>query len=113
MFEALEVEGTTVVFLAGELDEASCGDLFDRIGGLVAAGRRTLVLDLSGVRQIYAAGLSLLLELQRAAAGAGGRLVCCGARPFIREILRISMLDQALHLQMDLDGALDIMAAAS
>lgn len=113
MIEALEVEGATVLFLTGELDELSCTHVRELVAGLIADGRHVLVLDLSGVQRIYAAGMSLLLDLQRAAATAGGKLICCGARPFIREILRITMLDRRLHLQMDLDSALDLLSAAS
>jgi anti-anti-sigma factor len=113
MIEALEVEGATVLFLRGDLDNSSCTHVRELVAGLIADGRRSLVLDLSGVRRLYAAGMSLLLELQRFAVMSGGRLICCGARPFIREIFRIVMLDRALHLQADLDCALDALAAAS
>lgn len=113
MIEALEVEGATVLFLSGDLDSNSSAQIRELVAALIADGRRILVLDLSGVRRLYAAGMSLLLELQRVAVKAGGRLICCGARPFIREILRIVMLDRALHLQADLDCALDMLAAAS
>lgn len=113
MFQALEVEGATVLFLAGDLDAHTCVHVHEKVSGLIDNGTRLLVLDLTGVQRIYAAGMSVLLELQRVAQKAGGRLICCGARPFIREILRITSLDRALHLQMDLDCALDVLIAAS
>ena len=113
MFQALEVEGATVLFLVGDLDAVTCVYVHEKVSGMIAEGRRVLVLDLTGVQRIYAAGMSVLLELQRAVQTAGGRLICCGARPFIREILRITSLDRALHLQMDLDCALDVLTTAS
>lgn len=113
MFQALEVEGATILFLAGDLDAATCVHVHEKVSGMIGEGRRRLVLDLSGVQRIYAAGLSVLLELQRTAHMSGGRLICCGARPFIREILRITSFDRVLHLQMDLDCALDALTAAS
>jgi anti-sigma B factor antagonist len=113
MIQALEVEGATVLFLTGELDAVTCVHVREIVAGLINDGRRVLVLDLSGVQRIYAAGMSVLLELQRVANKAGGRLICCGARPFIREILRITAIDRILHLQMDLDCALDVLSAAA
>ncbi|HWI66509.1 MAG TPA: STAS domain-containing protein [Symbiobacteriaceae bacterium] len=113
MFQALELEGATILFLAGDLDAHTCVHVHDRVSGMIGEGRRTVVLDLSGVQRIYAAGMSVLLDLQRVAHTAGGRLLCCGARPFIREILRITSFDQTLHLHMDLDCALDALTAAS
>ena len=113
MIEALEVEGTTVLFLAGELDAVSSVHVRDTVAGLLADGRRHLVLDLSGVQRIYAAGLTLLLDLHRAARAYDARLVCCGARPFVREVLRITRLNLALDLELDLDSALDLLTAAS
>lgn len=71
-------------------------------------GRSHLVLELSGVERMYAAGMSALLDLQRAALRQGARLICCGARPFIREMLRITMLDRTLDLQADLQTAIDL-----
>lgn len=113
MIEALEVEGTTVLFLAGDLDTVSAVHVRELVAGLMADGRRHLVLDLSGVQRIYAAGLTLLLEMHRAAQGYGARLICCGARPFVREVLRITRLDTAIDLELDLDCALDLFTAAS
>jgi len=113
MFQALEVEGATVLFLAGDLDAVTCVHVHEKVSGLIDDGRRTLVIDLTGVQRIYAAGMAVLLDLQRVAQKAGGRLICCGARPFIREILRITAVDRALHLQMDLDCALDLLTSVS
>jgi anti-anti-sigma factor len=113
MFQTLEVEGATVLFLTGDLDADMCVHVQERVHDLIAEGSRVLVMELSGVQRIYAAGMSVLLELQRAAQVAGGRLICCGARPFIREILRITALDRRLQHQMDLDCALDALIAAS
>lgn len=113
VIEALELDGATVLFLAGELEGPSGLHARQIVSDLITGGRRSLVLDLSGIERIYAAGISMLLDLQQQAAHLGARLVCCGARPFIREILRVTMADRLLRLQTDVDGALDILRTAS
>lgn len=113
VFDALELDGAMVLFLAGELEGSRSGHVREIVADLIAGGRRSLVLDLSGIERMYAAGISLLLDLQQQAAALGASLVCCGARPFIREILRITMADRSLRLQTDVDGALDVLRAAS
>lgn len=105
--EAAEVQGLPVLSLTGDLDASSCREVREIVLALLAEERSYLVLDLSQVERMYAAGMSVLLELQRAALRRGGRLICCGARPFIREMLRITMLDQTLDLHADLESALD------
>jgi anti-sigma B factor antagonist len=113
VFQTLQVEGATVLFLTGDLDADMCVHVQERVLSLINDGCRVLVMELSGVQRIYAAGMSVLLELQRTAQTVGGRLICCGARPFIREILRITSMDRTLQHQMDLDCALDVLTAAS
>ncbi len=108
----LEVQGAHVLFLAGELDEEACAGVQAMASGLLSSGG-LVVLELSGVVSLYALGISALLDLQRQAHKGGGRLICCGARPFLRELLRISRLDQRLDLQFDLDSALEIVREAS
>lgn len=113
MIEAHEMDGVTLVLLTGELDASSCAKTREMILGLINGSQPSLVLDLSGVDRLYAAGISTLLELHRTAARSGGRLICCGARPFVRELLRINLLDRILDLQSDLESALDTIRAAS
>lgn len=113
MIEASEVHGATVLFLRGELDAASSLHVRDLVGTLVTEGRTLLVLELSGVERMYTVGMTALLELHREVERSGGRLVCCRARPFIREILRITMLDRFLDLQSDLESALERIGLAS
>ena len=107
VIEALELQGATILFLAGDLDAPACVELREIVTAMIEDGRLFLVLDISGVERMYAAGMSALLELQRMAELKGGRLVCCGGRPFVRELLRITMIDRTLDLQTDLDSALD------
>jgi anti-sigma B factor antagonist len=113
VIEALDVAGTTILFLAGDLDASSCTEVREMAERTMDGGRLFLVLDLSGVERMYTAGMSVLLDLQRTADSRGGRLICCGGRPFVRELLRITMIDRALELQTDLDSALDLARAAS
>lgn len=113
MIDAAEAEGVAILYLSGDLDAPNCRQVREIAAGLLADGRSSLVIDLSGVERIYTAGIFALLDLQRAAAQRGRRLICCGARPFVRELLRMTMLDRALDLQGDLETALDVSREAS
>lgn len=113
MIQASEVDGVTILSLSGDFDSYSGSHVREMAAALVEGGHSCLVLDLTGVERIYTAGISALLDLQKSVATGGGRLICCGARPFIRELLRITMMDRSLELQVDLDSALDLSREAS
>jgi anti-anti-sigma factor len=103
VIQSYEVEGTLVLSLAGDLDALSAGSLDLMVTDLLGQGRRSLVVDLAQIERVYTAGISVLLRLQRAAAGRGARLICCSARPFVREMMRITLWD--LEVQSDLTAA--------
>jgi anti-anti-sigma factor len=112
VIEALDLQGATILFLAGDLDASASSELREMVTAIIADGRLFLVLDISGVERMYTAGMSALVDLQRLAGLKGGRLVCCGGRPFVRELLRSTMIDRTLDLQTDLDTALDLASSA-
>ena len=113
LIEATLVEGVAILCLSGDLDAPASADMREVVQGRLLAGDGCVVLDLNGVEHMYTAGILVLSELQRVAAGKGCRLICCGARPFVRELLRITMLDFELDLQMDLESALKVSRQAS
>lgn len=107
VIEPMAIEGATILFLTGDLDGPAAAHVAQTAARHFAEGCQTLVLDLSGVDRVYTAGLVSLTHLQESAARAGRELSFCGARPFVREILRLTMLDRGLNLHLDLNSALD------
>jgi anti-anti-sigma factor len=108
--EALEVEGVTILYLAGELD-ANSGRLVPMtLAALFVRKHQRIVLELTAVIHMYAEGISLLAEWQRLCAKSGVQLLFCGARPFIRELLHLTREDHQLNMHVDLDSVLDALA---
>lgn len=113
VIEPLAIEGATILFLTGDLDGPAAAEVKRTAASLFATGSHTLVLDLSGVGRVYTAGLVALADLQRGAAHANRALSFCGARPFVRELLRVTMLDRSLNMHLDLNSALDLAVTAA
>lgn len=111
--ETSRIDGLSILSLVGEMDDLGSAELGELALGLVRNGPECLVLDMTGVDRVYAAGLAVLLHLQREALVRGTRLICCGVRPYIRELLRITMLDRALEVHPDLESALERSREAS
>jgi len=97
-----------VLRLDGDLDAPSSPVVRATVNRLLGEAERPLVLDLSGVGRVYTAGILALADLQRTAAGQGREMVFCGARPFVRELLRITNTDRLLNLCFDLESALSV-----
>ncbi|HEY3365185.1 MAG TPA: STAS domain-containing protein [Symbiobacteriaceae bacterium] len=112
VIQALEFDEAAVLFLSGDLDDVRSARVREMVHALISQGRHAVVLDLSGVERVYVSGLAALLDMKRMAACTGGRLFCCGARPFIRELLRLTAREEDLHLMADLESALDAAASA-
>lgn len=82
------VDGVCVVHVGGDVDLATAGQLRDALVSS-AAGGHPMVVDLSGVTFLDAAGLSALVAGRRAA---GGRLRIVGATGVAHRILSLTGL---------------------
>jgi len=58
--------------------------------------RRKILLDFSGVRLLSSSMLGVLVNLNKRAAGIGGKLVIVGLRPDLKKVFQITRLDKIL-----------------
>lgn len=110
MLKFYELDGVRVAELHGTLDAASAPQVRDELQ-VATQGCERLVVDLSHLDRVFSSGLSALLSVHRAAERAGTALVFCGARPFLREILRITMLDRIFRMAVDPEHAVELLRA--
>ena len=80
----------TVLAPHGRIDTQTAKTLETAVLGVVAAGGRRLVVDLSGVDYISSAGLRVILLGGKRLKEAGGTIVLCGLGPTIRDVFEIS-----------------------
>jgi anti-anti-sigma factor len=100
----------TLVAIAGEIDLLT-GPQFRVELGAVPDG--DVVLDLSGVRLLAAAGLSVLLDLHDRQAWVGAQAVLAAAPPPVRRVLCMTGLDRNLPMIATTDEAVAFVAGAS
>jgi len=91
---------TVVVTVTGELDTATADLLADRVDEAhrLVAAPRAVVLDLTGVRLLAAAGMTVLLTAHRAFAARGVPLWVVAPDRAARRTLRACGLESVLHL---------------
>jgi anti-anti-sigma factor len=61
--------------------------------------RQQVTLDLSGVDYITSTVLSHLVRLHKRLLSAGGHLTLANPRPAVRDVFRVTLLDQVLDIQ--------------
>lgn len=111
--ETSEIDGIPVLYLIGAADAVACRDLRERILNLADQGHEAVVLELSGLDRLYTSGLMILLDAQAEASKGKLRTIWCGARPFVRELIRLTTVDRCPVLESDLESALDLTRAVS
>lgn len=94
-----------VVAVRGEIDLSSAPELRSSLLEQAAAGRATLVLDLSGVTFIDSTGLSVLLSGMKRLREAGGDLLLVIENPQILRIFEITGLTGLFRILPDLERA--------
>lgn len=94
----IEVEGPdTAIFLAGDLDLSSRRRFWTAFQATAAQAGGQLILDLSGLQFLDAAGLRALIDAQKLV---GERLVVRTPSSAVRRILELTGFDQRLPLQL-------------
>lgn len=100
----------TLAAVAGEIDLLTALQFRDELGALPDGD---VVLDLSGVPLLAAAGLSVLLDLQDRQARVGAQVVLAAARPLVRRVLCMTGLDRHLLMIATIDEAVAYVADAA
>jgi anti-anti-sigma factor len=85
--------------LSGELDLCSVDLLEAVLHNHIAAGRRYIRLDMSGLKFIDCAGLRAVVDAHNALLFEHGRLDLIRVGPPTARLLRITELDTALHVE--------------
>jgi anti-sigma B factor antagonist len=88
-----EVNGVEVLSLEGRivLGEETVA-LRDKVKGLLAAGRKKIVLNLKNVTMIDSSGLGAMVAAHTSAKSAGGTLRLCNLGPRTDELLQMTRL---------------------
>lgn len=97
-----EISSDTVrslVTLSGELDVASAPNLQQILDQLCRDGYPEIVLDLSGLQFVSAAGLTVFLCADEQLGNTGGRLILNRPGRRIRRVLAITELDTVLTIR--------------
>lgn len=91
--------GGSCLRLRGELDLVTAPGLERLLDQLRRDGHRRIILDLSGLELLCAAGLSVFLRADRALRAVGGRLLLLRPTRMARRVLEITGLDAALSIE--------------
>ncbi len=95
-----------VVRIRGELDLASAPKLAEVLGRLDPSPSGRLVIDLAECKFIDSAGLSAILHGVQALGDAGGSIRIACPEGHLRDLLRITAIDQSIPVVATRDEAL-------
>ena len=100
-------DGTRVITVTGEIHVTTAPDFSARLGDAIAAGTRSVVIDLSGVEFIDSTGLSVLLNGLRRVTRAGGRMALVISNPTVLRLFEVTRLDSTFDIQPTREAAID------
>lgn len=92
------VGAAVVARAAGEVDHGAADTLRRVMNGLVDAGEDQVILDLTGVTFLGAAGLGVIADVTRRLAGSGTVLHLRSPSPIVQRLLTITSLDGLVAL---------------
>ncbi len=93
-----------VLKVGGYLDGHTAVELERKLGEVMKAGHKRLVMELSTLTYIASAGVGVLINIQHQAKKAGGGLVLVNPSPSVREIFSILGLQTILAIHDTLDA---------
>jgi len=98
---AVQEDNRAVIRPEADIVAASVADLRSRMRGLIGAGVRDLVVDLSAVRMVDSAGLGLLISAHNSLRKAGGQISVVHASPDVYELFRTMRIHQHFSVSAD------------
>jgi anti-sigma B factor antagonist len=90
--------GVTIVDLSGEIDVGLATTLRDTLINLVESQPGPLLINLSDVRYIDSAGLSILIAANRKSKKAGGDFGLSNPQIAVQQIFKLTRVDKVLKI---------------
>jgi anti-anti-sigma factor len=94
-------DGVSVMVLAGRLDAGSTAQVAEPLEALLTSGETQVLLDMGGVDYISSAGLQVLLRAAKLADAGRSRLVLCGLKAYVLEVLQMVGFASLLEMEPD------------
>ena len=101
-----EVDGTTVLDVTGEIDVYTAPQFKDAVNGIIAAGQKHLVVNMTDVTYMDSSGFGALLSATRRLRPQGGTVNLVKVSSAIDRILRITRLNTVFATYDSIDEAL-------
>ena len=98
---ATQKDSRAVIRPEADVVAASVADLRSRMRGLIGAGVRDLVVDLSAVQMVDSAGLGLLISAHNSLRKAGGHISVVHASPDVYELFRTMRIHRHFSVSGD------------
>jgi anti-anti-sigma factor len=102
-----------VVRPSGALDHSASAELRETISRTLSHGPATLVIDLSAVSVVDAAGLTVLIYACRAATAAHVKLVLSAPSPLVLKLLEPTRLNEQCDVELELATPVPIRGTAA
>jgi anti-sigma B factor antagonist len=77
------------------------GDFSSAVGGLISAGQRKILIDLSPVTYVDSATIGCLMDLYRQVSTAGGRLKLSGVQKRVETMLTMTGAQNFIEIHAD------------
>jgi len=77
------------------------GDFSSAVGGLISAGQRKILIDLSPVTYVDSATIGCLMDLYRQVSTAGGRLKLSGVQKRVETMLTMTGAQNFIEIHTD------------
>jgi anti-anti-sigma factor len=94
-----------MIDVRGELDSGTCGELLEAVESQMAAGVRSLTLDLHATTFIDSAGMRALIMIERVAQQRGVPLAVTQPPEHVTELLRVAGLAERMRLDVPAHAA--------
>jgi len=94
-----------VLTVAGEIDMATAPRFRQRLLGVIGAGARHVVIDISGVDFIDSTGLGVVMGGAKRVRSAGGDIRLVAASSRLAELIELTRLDRAVDVFKSVSAA--------
>ena len=98
-------EGIRKVDLHGRMDIEGTQKIATQFTSVVATGKASVIVDLSGVDFMASIGIGLIVSTMNALKKRGGKMVLLNAKPIVALVLEKSAINTIIPMVQDLDSA--------